>query len=97
MKQCCASCCVQTKANVNGWIDPNVATEDSYCGSVSLAGCATFAQTFDRLYQARNVEKFPEGNPMLAMLQVPVYNMKNNSIWNHIVFPTSYRLYQSDQ
>lgn len=99
MRECCPSCtkCEETKANVNGWIDPEVATDDSYCGSVSLAACATFANAFDRLYQARNVTMFPRGNPMLANPQVPVYDMKDNSIWNNTVFPTSYKFSQSDQ
>ena len=97
LKQCAAygGTCVETKFNIDGWVDPASATKDGErarllpffcdvfslltyyspistqhtlsenCGSVSFSACSKFVQTFNRLYEARNKEMFPDENPML--------------------------------
>lgn len=60
--------------------------------------CSEFAVQFDRMYEGRDVNKYPLGNPMLINLAEPVHDLTNtNTILNRVQFPVRYNFPQDSQ
>ena len=76
-------------------VNTNLRSEWVQCGAVSYKTCAEFATAFDEIYQHRDTDIYPQGNPMLRDPNVELNaTMSSNDILGQLKFPTAAVLHQ---